>query len=59
MFAKEIEKMATKITKEKPYVGSFKTTHSIAHKLRVKCAKEKTTISKKVEELLKQYLTTK
>jgi len=59
MFAKEIETMAVKTTNEKTYVGSFKTTHSIAHKLRVKCAKDGTTISKKVEELLKQYLTTK
>jgi twinkle protein len=40
MFAKEIEKMATKITKEKPYVGSFKTTHTLAKKVRIKCAKE-------------------
>ncbi len=59
MFAKEIEKMAKKITKEKPYVGSFKTTHTLAKKVRIKCAKEGTTLSAKVEELLKEYTATK
>jgi len=51
--------MATKTTKEKPYVGSFKTSHALAKKVRIKCAKEGTTLSAKVEELLKEYTSTK
>ena len=59
MFAKENEEMAAKITKDKPYVGSFKTTQSLAKKARIKCAKESTTLSAKIEELLKEYTATK
>jgi hypothetical protein len=59
IFASEIEKMTTKTIKEKPYVGSFKTSHALAKKVRIKCAKEGTTLSAKVEELLKEYTSTK
>jgi len=53
---KEIETMAEKKKSNEPYVGSFKASQSLVKKVRIKCAKEDTSMSAKIEQLLKEFV---